>query len=298
MREKRNTRDPRASTPSRNVSIPGRGHRRLADGAPALDSRAAPGLIGDMCGRFTLTHSPRYLQEVFSLESVEPFPPRYNIAPMRPILVVRGAPGERPVAANASGRTAGLVRWGLIPAWVKDPRSFPLLINARCETAAEKNAFRGAMRYRRCLVPASGFYEWRREGERKKQAFFLRQRGRRPVAFAGLTETWLGADGSEIDTGAILTTAANNTLAPIHDRMPVVIAEPDFERWLDCRSYAPANVADLLRPADDALFEAVPVSDKVNKVANIGPELQEPVPVAGATPRLTSTPADQAGFDF
>jgi putative SOS response-associated peptidase YedK len=168
-----------------------------------------------------------------------------------------------------------LARWGLIPAWAKDPADMPLNINARCETAAEKASFKAAMRHRRVLIPASGFYEWRRTGNAKAQAYWMKPRRGGVVAFGGLLETFADAGGSEIDTAAILTTAASADIAPIHDRMPVVIQPEDFEQWLDCRTQEPRDVAHLMRPAPDGLFEPVPVSDKVNKVANTGPELQE-----------------------
>jgi len=126
-------------------------------------------------------------------------------------------------------------------------------------------------------VPASGFFEWRRPAEKgaKAQAYFIRPRKGEIVAFAGLMETWSSADGSEVDTGAILTTAANSDISRIHDRMPVVIRPEDFSRWLDCRTQEPRDVADLLRPVEPDFFEAIPVSDLVNKVANTGPEIQE-----------------------
>lgn len=229
-----------------------------------------------MCGRFALNATPEEVEALFALLELEAFPPRYNIAPTQPILMVAAAP-PRPPGSNLPDRQALLVRWGLLPSWVKDPKRFPLLINARSETAAEKNAFRAAMRHRRTLVPASGFYEWRRAGGKAVQAYWVRPRHGGVVAFAGLMETWLEPGGSELDTGAILTTAASADVAPVHDRMPVVIAPEHFARWLDCRGHAPADVADLLRPAEDGFFEAVPVSDRVNKVANTGPEVQQPV---------------------
>ena len=207
---------------------------------------------------------------MFALASLDDFPPRFNIAPTQPILAVMDSPvRERP------GRLALLVRWGLIPAWAKDPANLPLLFNARAETAGERNAFRAALRYRRCLVPASGFYEWRKAGKGRSQPFFVRPPQGATIAFAGLVETFLAPDGSEIDTAAILTTSANAALAPIHERMPMVISRKDFDRWLDCREFAPEDVADLMVPAPDDLFEAVPVSDAVNKVANMGPAVQE-----------------------
>lgn len=258
-----------------------------------LDSAAAVRLNGAMCGRFTLTATPHDVTELFTVPDIEDFPPRYNIAPTQPILVVLGGREARP-DTNWPGRETRLVRWGLIPCWVKDLKGFPLLINARSETAAEKSTFRAALKYRRCLVPASGFYEWQRNAAGgKSQAFFLKPRSNKPIAFAGLMETWASADGSEIDTAAILTTAANGTLAPIHARMPVVIPEGAFERWLNCRDQAPADVAGLLGPADDRLFEPVAISDKVNKVANTGPDIQAPAAAPASSPR----PAGDAATD-
>lgn len=159
----------------------------------------------------------------------------------------------------------------------------PLLINARSETASEKNAFRAAMRHRRTLLPASGFYEWKREGSGPARPYWIRPRDGGLVAFAGLMETWMDAGGSEIDTGAILTTAANEELAHIHHRMPVVIRPDDHGRWLDCRSREPRDVADLLKPVEPGFFEAVPVSDKVNKVINTRPDIQHRVDPAAIT---------------
>jgi len=175
-----------------------------------------------MCGRYLLTASPEEIEALFGYLDGEPFPPRYNIAPTQPIAIVRQINGARRFA---------LVRWGLVPRWVKDTGAFPLLINARAESVREKPAFRDAIRYRRCLVPASGFYEWRREAG-AKQPYWLRPRDGRALAFAGLWESWMDAEGSEIDSACIITTAANVTVAAIHDRMPAVIGAGDYERWL------------------------------------------------------------------
>ncbi|MDE1993645.1 MAG: SOS response-associated peptidase, partial [Rhizobiaceae bacterium] len=209
----------------------------------------------------------------------------YNIAPTQPILVViAGDRQER--GSNLPDRRAFLVRWGFLPGWVKDPKEFPLLINARAETAIGKASFRAAMRHRRILVPASGFYEWHRpskESGEKSQAYWIRPRRGGVIAFAGLMETWSSADGSEVDTGAILTTAANRMMSPIHDRMPVVIQPEDFARWLDCKTQEPRDVADLMAPVQADFFEAIPVSDRVNKVANMGPELQDAVAIQPPT---------------
>ena len=141
------------------------------------------------------------------------FPARYNVAPTQPVPIVRMFEGKRQFA---------LVRWGLLPSWVKDPKAFALLINARGETAADKPAFRAAMKRRRCLIPADGFYEWQAVGGRK-QPFYVRAKSGAPFAFAGLWETWIGPNGEELETAAIVTTNANKTLAPIYDRMPVIV---------------------------------------------------------------------------
>ena len=231
-----------------------------------------------MCGRYALLARTDLLSEFLSVAEMEDMPARYNIAPTQPILVVIDGERREP-GSNLPERRAVLVRWGFMPGWVKDPRDFPLLINARAETAIGKASFRAAMRHRRILVPASGFFEWRRTEEKgaKAQAYFIRPKKGEIVAFAGLMETWASADGSEVDTGAILTTAANADISRIHERMPVVIRPEDFSRWLDCRTQEPQAVSDLMRPIEEGFFEAIPVSDRVNKVANMGPDILEPV---------------------
>jgi putative SOS response-associated peptidase YedK len=221
-----------------------------------------------MCGRYALIASPEEIQALMGYLDMEQFPPRYNIAPTQPVAIVRLVRGERRFA---------LARWGLVPSWVKDPKTFTLLFNARSEGAADKPSFRAAMRYRRCLFPASGFYEWRRGPGKEKQPFWIRPRSGGVIAFAGLWETWSDRDGGEIDSACILTTAANRTIATIHDRMPVVIAPEDFDRWLDVAEYPPAEVADLQRPADDDLFETIPVGKTVNSARNDGPGLIAPL---------------------
>ena len=227
-----------------------------------------------MCGRFALTATPDQTATFLGLEGLEDFPARYNIAPTQPILMATAAPPRAP-GSNLPDRQAVLVRWGLIPAWVKDTRNFPLLFNARSEEAVQKASFRAAMRHRRALVPASGFYEWRKQAGGKGQPYWIRPRHGGLVAFAALMEPYSEPGGAQIDTGAILTTAANADIAHLHERMPVVIDPRHFSRLLDCRALEPRDVADLLRPADEGFFEAVPVSDLVNKVANTGPEIPE-----------------------
>ncbi|MEL6437500.1 MAG: SOS response-associated peptidase [Pseudomonadota bacterium] len=230
-----------------------------------------------MCGRFSLIHSPEDVEQFFALAEVEAFPPRYNIAPTQPVLVVAAAP-RRPEGSNLPNREAKLMRWGLLPSWVKDPKDFPLLINARSETAATKPSFRAAMRHRRALLPASGFYEWQRDAASKQsQAYWVPVSDGAPVAFAAVHETYISKDGSELDTVAILTAEAGAPFSQIHNRIPVVIQPADFDRWLDCKTQEPRDVNDLLTPPPDRYFVPVPVSDLVNKVANTGPQVQEAV---------------------
>jgi len=227
-----------------------------------------------MCGRFALTATPDQTAEFLGVTGLDEFPARYNIAPTQPMLMALAGAPQAP-GSNLPNRQSILVRWGLIPTWVKDTREFPLLINARSEGAADKASFRAAMRHRRALVPASGFYEWQQAGGKKGQPYWIRPKHGGLVAFAGLIETYAEPGGSEIDTGAILTVGANAGIAHIHDRMPIVIHPQNFARWLDCRTLEPRDVADLLQPAQPDFFEAIPVSDLVNKVANTGPEIQE-----------------------
>jgi putative SOS response-associated peptidase YedK len=220
-----------------------------------------------MCGRYTIIASPEVLRALFGYLEQPNFPPRYNVAPTQPIAIVRFIDGKRHFA---------LVRWGLLPSWVKDPQAFSLLINARGETAAEKPAFRAAMKRRRCLIPVDGFYEWKAGGPRK-QPFYIRAKSGEPFAFAGLWETWTGPNGEELETAAIVTTTANRTLAPIHDRMPVILAPEAFDLWLDSANVDPAAASALIKPAPENFLEAYPISTDVNRVANDNPTLVEPV---------------------
>ncbi|MEP0324715.1 SOS response-associated peptidase [Bauldia litoralis] len=221
-----------------------------------------------MCGRYILTATPEELAALFGYIDGEWFPPRHNIAPTQPIAIVRQVEGARRFA---------LVRWGLVPGWVEDPRKFSLLINARAEGVATKPSFKSAYKYRRCLIPASGFYEWRRVAGGAKQPYLMRRPDHAPFAFAGLWESWMGKDGSEIDSACIITTDANRLLAPIHDRMPVILHPQDYAAWLDARDNPPGAVEPLLRPAADDLLEAIPVSTRVNKAENDDPGLLEPL---------------------
>jgi putative SOS response-associated peptidase YedK len=236
-----------------------------------------PQIVGNarifMCGRYAITTAPEAMRSLFRYEDQPNFPPRYNIAPTQPIPIVRVEECQRRFA---------LVRWGLIPSWVKDPRTFSLLINARGESLLDKPAFRSAMRYRRCLIPADGFYEWRREGSRK-QPYYVHLRAGGLIAFAGLWENWTGPNGEEMETAAVVTTLANRTLQSIHERMPVIISPEAFHIWLDCRSVDAKTAAALIAPAPNDLLETYEVSAAVNRTANDSSALIQPLSHLGSS---------------
>jgi putative SOS response-associated peptidase YedK len=219
-----------------------------------------------MCARYAITSSPDAIRALFGYGERPNFPPRYNVAPTQPIPIVRVVDGKRSFA---------LVRWGFIPAWVKDPSKFSLLVNARGESVLDKPAFRNAMRRRRCLIPADGFYDWR-AGAPKRPYFVRPKTPSGPIAFAGLWETWTGPNGEEVDTAVIVTTKPNRTLAPIHDRMPVVVAPEAFDLWLDCARVDATMAVALITPAPESLLEFYEVSFAVNSAANDDRRLIEP----------------------
>lgn len=225
-----------------------------------------------MCGRLTLAHPREEILRYFQHETIdlkaEDMPPRYNISPTQPLATIR---------MEEDQRVLKLVRWGLVPGWVKDPNDFTLLINGRMETAMGKPSFRGPMRHHRCLIPATGYYEWRRTKDHK-QPFYMRPKNGKLIALAGLWDEWSGPDGNLIDSGALLTQPANRALSDIHHRMPVVM-EPDlFETWLDVRNVDSREAHSLLKPMPDDFFDAIPVSSMVNAARNDGPKLIERVP--------------------
>ncbi len=219
-----------------------------------------------MCGRYAITTAPEAIRQLFGYLEQPNFPPRYNVAPTQPVPIVRMTEGKRRFA---------LVRWGLIPAWVKDPRTFSLVINARAESVLDKPAFKNAMKYRRCLFPTDGFFEWERKGE-KKQPYFVRRKGGGPLAFAGLWESWMGPNGEEQETAAIVTTGASPSITHIHDRMPVIVAPEAFDFWLDPKVDAESAMA-VIEPARDETIEAYEVSRAVNRHENDSPALVEPL---------------------
>lgn len=240
-----------------------------------------------MCGRFVAASSPALLAERFAVDEVAiegDTEPNYNVAPREQVSVVREREGRRVLSR---------VRWGLVPSWAKDPSVGDRMINARAEGLATKSAYKRSFAKKRCIIPADGFYEWRvvappstPKGRPKKQPAFVHRRDGEPMAFAGLWDVWkvpesleiegVGADGW-LRSCVIVTTRANDLLAPLHDRMPVLLPQAAWSSWLDEAFADIERLADLLVPAPDTDLEFWPVSTAVNKVANFGPELVEPV---------------------
>jgi putative SOS response-associated peptidase YedK len=217
-----------------------------------------------MCGRFAQKSSAKKIAKKFKVEEVPPLAERYNVAPSQVVLAVREGSGAR---------EATLLRWGLVPRWAKDPGIGNKLINARSETVTEKPSFREAFSRRRCLVPVDGFYEWSRRGERKRP-FFFRMRDGEPFAIAGLWERWEG-EGGTLESCTLLTTGANELLAPHHDRMPVIIKPEDYDGWLDPNVRGDELLTALLRPYPDGEMDAYAVSPLVNSPSNDSPRCVE-----------------------
>lgn len=223
-----------------------------------------------MCGRYVLYGPRSRYKEYFGPDEWLDFPDRYNIAPSLTVPVIRQSPERQ--------RAVSLLQWGLIPNWSKDSAIGLKLANARAETVAEKPSFRGAFRSRRCIVPASGFYEWKAEG-RMKQPYYFHYRSGEPLAIAGLWESWRDPAGNIVRTFCVITTKANDVVAPVHDRMPVLLAPSDFTQWLNPDTKG-NDVAGLLVPCRPELMECWPVSKAVSRTTNDGAALIDPVKVA------------------
>jgi len=218
-----------------------------------------------VCGRFTVTTPADVVADIFGVDAAPQLAPRYNVAPTQTVAIVRAGTGRREMA---------LARWGLIPFWAKDPAIGNRLINARAETVAEKPAFRAAFRKRRCLVPADGFYEWqKRDGA--KQPYLIHGRDRRPLAMAGLWESWLGPDDEPLESFTIITTQANGLMKPIHHRMPVILPAALHDDWLG--GGAGDVLVEMLTPCADDVLIAEPVSTHVNNPRHDDAKCVEPV---------------------
>ena len=221
-----------------------------------------------MCGRFALVAEKRILEMLFGLEMRFDLQPRFNIAPSQDILALRRSPD--------AGKEKEFVhlRWGLVPFWAEDSSIGSRMINARAETAHEKPSFRDAFKKRRLLIPASGFYEWKKEQDGKQPYYVCREDGD-PFAFAGLWERWDKGD-EPLQTCTILTTEPNSLLATIHSRMPVIISSMHFDQWLDINA-DPAGLGDLLQPYSPGELTVYPVTREVNKPSNNNPDLIKPL---------------------
>lgn len=208
-----------------------------------------------MCGRYAATLPPEMMVELFKLLNTIDLVPRFNIAPTQPVAAIW----------EESGRRLGhFARWGLVPRWVKDPREFPLLINARVETMAEKPAFRDGLKHGRCIIPASGYYEWHTGPDKVKQPYYITLKDGEPMALAGLYSTWSGPEGEEVDTVATITVPTNPELSVIHDRMPAILKGEAIDQWLDVSNVRAAEAFKLAKPLGPGEVAFHPVSTRVN----------------------------------
>ena len=222
-----------------------------------------------MCGRFTLYHSKEQLEARFQAETAVAFAPRYNIAPTQPVAVV----------LQHQKRTLEAFKWGLVPFWAKDAKIGSRMINARAETIAEKPAYRAALKRRRCLIPASGYYEWKKEGKEKRPTYIHFDDGHL-FSMAGLWEEWTSPDDELLHTCTIITTSANDFMAPIHHHMPVIFSPELEEAWLDSSMEDPEKLTALLQPYSGGGMVAHPVSRQVNAAAYDAPDCIAPLEVS------------------
>lgn len=232
-----------------------------------------------MCGRYRLSRRKQFFEEYFDCDPWDDdWSPRYNIAPTQPVPVIRQHPKE-PVREMSS------MRWGLIPSWSKDPSAAAKMINSRSETASTKPAFRDALKSRRCLIPADGFYEWKRDGK-TKQPFCFEVNNGELFAFAGLWDRWKSQDNSWIKTCSILTTTPNAVTSAIHDRMPVILDPDSYDLWLDPGMNDVTEISRLLKPYNAESMRCHPVSSRVNRVENDDEECSRHVEIAETQARL------------
>jgi putative SOS response-associated peptidase YedK len=232
-----------------------------------------------MCGRYRLSLRKQIIEEYFETPDWDDdWSPRYNVAPTQQVPVIRQHPKE-PV------RQISTMRWGLIPSWAKDASGAASMINARSETAATKPAFRDPLKFRRCLIPADGFYEWKKTGV-AKQPFCFEVNDGELFAFAGLWEGWKNPEGQWIKTCTILTTVPNAVTSAIHDRMPVILNRERYDLWLDPGINNVQVISELLKPRDARLMRCYPVSTRINQVVNDDEECSRPVELVEPQDRL------------
>jgi putative SOS response-associated peptidase YedK len=251
----------------RNVRLRLRDVRgRFTSGADKIGATIA-GKMGDMCGRFTLIRLSDFTNLFPWILPPDQEPtPRYNIAPTQPVAA----------AANTEPTRIGFFHFGLIPSWAKEAKIGSRMINARAETLVEKPAFRTALRRRRCLIPADGFYEWRKNPDGSKTPMYIRLKRDRPMAFAGLWDVWQSPDGSPVPSCTIITTLPNELVGPIHDRMPAVLREENYRPWLSAGDQGASNLLAMLLPYPADPMVATPVSNAVNSPKNDSPACIQP----------------------
>ncbi len=233
-----------------------------------------------MCGRYRLGRGREAFVKYFGTDADDlDWSPRFNIAPTQDVPVVRQDRSE-------PKRSLSLLRWGLIPRWAADASLGAKLINARSETVADKPSFRACLRERRCLVPADGFYEWKRESK-SKQPYCFALSDDSPFAFAGIWDRWRAPDGSALETCSILTTGPNSLMADVHDRMPVILARDAYDLWLDPAFKNVEDLTALFRPYHPDGMKKYPVSTRVNDAANDDPQCAEPITIAATVEQST-----------
>ncbi len=222
-----------------------------------------------MCGRFVLVADPNAIQQAFNLDAanVVDFAPRYNIAPTQYV----------PVITNEQPRQLSMLKWGLVPSWAKEEAIGNKMINARADGLAEKPSFRNAFKRRRCIVPASGFYEWQKGEGKTKTPMFIHLKDQDVFGLAGLWEVWNSAQGDEVHTFTIITTDANEFMAPIHNRMPVILHKQDYDQWLEPKEVRAESLLLLLKPFEADQMTAYEVSRAVNTPSIDEPDLIQPV---------------------
>jgi putative SOS response-associated peptidase YedK len=238
-----------------------------------------------MCGRYAVTLPKEAMRDLFRTLNMVDYPPRYNIKPTEPILTIWERDGRRSMQ---------FARWGLVPSWVKDPRDFALLINARSEGVLDKPAYRDAMRWHRCIVPASGYFEWMKDGQGNSQPYYIKMADGAPMAFAGLYATWSGPGGDEIDSAAIVTTPAGVDTAHIHERAPAVLRGDQIEAWLDTAHVSAQIAAELIVPLEGGAVVYHPVDKAVGRTDADGPTLIAPIDLA-SQPAPEPKPRKRAG---
>lgn len=234
-----------------------------------------------MCGRFAATTPREELMTLYRLLDSVITVPRYNVAPTQPVAAIWEQHGRR---------EARFARWGLVPGWVKDPREFPLIINARVETMAEKPAFRDALKHGRCVIPANGYYEWHTNPDKSKQPYYITLSDDRPMALAGFVASWMGPNGEEIDSVATITVPANGQLSVVHDRMPAILEGEAIEAWLDVGNVRAREAAQLALPLAEGALKFHPVSRRVNSARDDDPGL-----IAAVTLEKPAPPPPRSG---